>query len=117
MRSKKVTRYYCDHCSKGWFHKSAAARHEVICYRNSSRACLRCQGQARIVKPINERVGKDIESLGQECPDCLMAAVIQHNMRLDDDPNYDSEYVLYPKDAYISDRRAWDEEMTSCFNP
>ena len=69
------------------------------------------------MKPISDRLGNDIESLGGECPDCLMAAVIKHNMKLDNDAKAVSEFVLYPKETYISDVRAWDEEMTSCFKP
>jgi len=43
MRSKKVIRYYCDHCNKGFWKKDACLDHEYVCYyKSSNRACGSC---------------------------------------------------------------------------
>lgn len=42
MRSKKVTRYWCDHCNKGGLQPHAMALHELHCTLNPARACRVC---------------------------------------------------------------------------
>lgn len=44
MKSKKVMRYYCDHCSRGHWKKDACLEHEKRCYFNPNiRACGTCR--------------------------------------------------------------------------
>lgn len=109
MRTKKVIRYYCDHCSKGWFQKPAAIRHEAVCYRNKDRVCHRCQGEAPTLKHVWDR-RQPIQAMAGECPDCLMAAVIQHNVNLDAESKAFGEGVSYPREAFFSDRNAWKKD-------
>lgn len=42
MRSKKVTRHWCDHCNKGSLQKHSMAVHERHCTMNPARACRVC---------------------------------------------------------------------------
>ena len=42
MRSKKVTRYWCDHCNKGGLQPHAMAKHERHCTLNPARTCRVC---------------------------------------------------------------------------
>lgn len=44
MHSKKVLRYYCDHCGKGLWKKPKALEHEDKCYYNpKNRCCGSCE--------------------------------------------------------------------------
>lgn len=43
MRSKKVLRYYCDHCNKGFWGKQACLEHEQKCFKDpNNKACMTC---------------------------------------------------------------------------
>lgn len=112
MRTKKVTRYYCDHCAKGMFKKDAMQRHEVVCYRNHNRVCGRCGGEARVSPEraalISNRKTRPnpLVSAPGECPDCLMAFCIQTFYRADPE-----EYEFlphYPREQFNKDRDSWD---------
>jgi len=44
MRSRKVWRYYCDHCSRGHWKKQDCAEHEARCYLNpKTKSCATCK--------------------------------------------------------------------------
>ena len=44
MKSKKVTRYYCDFCGIGMGSAKNMRRHEERCFKNTvSRSCITCQ--------------------------------------------------------------------------
>lgn len=111
MRTKKVMRYYCDHCSKGWFQKPAAIRHEAVCFRRKDRTCPRCENapEHKVQGPITERP-KPIQTKAEECPDCLMAAVIRHNIGLDDEGKFHGEGISYELNQYRADRLDWDRQ-------
>ena len=43
MKSKRVTRFYCESCSKGFFKKQSALNHENTCWENpKNRTCKTC---------------------------------------------------------------------------
>lgn len=42
MRTKKVNRYWCDHCNKAGLSASAMTRHEAHCTLNPARNCRVC---------------------------------------------------------------------------
>jgi hypothetical protein len=42
MRTKKVSRYWCDYCNKAGLSKSAMERHEKHCTLNPERSCRVC---------------------------------------------------------------------------
>ena len=118
MRTKTVTRYFCDHCSKGMFKKPSMSSHEAICYRNPARKCLRCDNRPEHaiskdrLKAIIED-GERCETEGGECPDCLMAAMIQNNTRPSTAWKEGEVWTEYRKEQFQSDRRHWDEERQS----
>lgn len=43
MRSRKVTRYWCDHCNKAGLQAHAMAKHEAHCTLNPLRKCRVCE--------------------------------------------------------------------------
>lgn len=85
MRTKTVTRYFCDHCSKGMLRKDAMERHESVCYRNPERGCISCQRDPIHVIPaerfeVVKRGLVDCRPIKDECPRCFMALCIRHNV-------------------------------------
>lgn len=112
MRTKTVTRHYCDHCSKGYFKRPTAARHEAVCYRNPKRVCARCNNNPEH-KPDYARFKAvpeaDRHCGAAECPDCLMAMCIMDPDRKE----LDGDWVMYPLENFKEDRREWDSEHYS----
>ena len=115
MRTKTVTRYFCDHCSKGMFKKPSIAAHEAVCYRNPKRHCSRClSAPDYAISPERRKAiledGEKCQTKAGECPDCLMAMVIQYNTRLDCEAKAFGAWVNYDMERFRSDRRDWDDE-------
>lgn len=85
MRTKKVNRYYCDHCSKGGQSKAAMLRHEPACIRNPDRsACPFCQAAKVSQAPMPELRKafehgdlKALRKAAGDCPACTLAAIVQ----------------------------------------
>ncbi len=87
MRTKKVNRYYCDHCNKGGFKKKGMAEHELACIKNPTRAhCWLCAQVPQAVTPMSElktafETGTGLGNLREAangCPACMLAAMIQY---------------------------------------
>ena len=69
MRTKKVTRYYCDHCSKGGFKKPDMVTHEESCTLNPDRVCYLCEVKIEIAPIIKELIARpDVEFHSDESP-------------------------------------------------
>lgn len=93
MKTKKVNRYYCDHCRKGLCHKPSMVNHEAICFRNPVRCCIMCGAPQESGYPsptdvaanvaILERFGGDAQKLLVEidCPACTLAAILQYSTK------------------------------------
>lgn len=103
MRHKLVTRYYCDHCSKGGLKKPSILLHEQGCTRNPDRVCYLC-GQSHDYKALcveaaarssarddhepmpDARTINGLQELNQlsdmvdGCPACLLAVLRQSNV-------------------------------------
>lgn len=89
MKTKKVNRYYCDHCGKGSCAKSATMRHEGMCFRNPIRWCPICGDErtdggynptdvsknVTLLKEFDLDAAKLLEHI--ECPACVMSAILQ----------------------------------------
>jgi phosphopentomutase len=115
MRSKKVIRYYCDHCNKGMFQKPAMARHEARCYRNRQRVCGRCgnspdhaisadrKSQLYAIKSAGEKV----TTVGGECPDCLMAYCAQEFPKGGVANPFEETILWYDREQYKKDVNDW----------
>lgn len=115
MRSKKVTRYYCDHCRKGMLKRPAMARHEAGCISNPDRTCGLCkqkpdiQGLIAYHKLIGRKESFTREEMAElqtklgGCPCCLLAVMKQSNVFPDvhDDPPW----------IYTDERDKWFAEQ------
>lgn len=116
MRTKTVTRYYCEHCSKGFFQRPAAARHEGACFRNPARVCPYCLNNEEYKPDLEKLMGvpeKDRHAVGGVCPWCLMAEAIKHNTRVKrvaNDPDDFGDWVQYPIENFKKDRTDWHNE-------
>lgn len=116
MRSKRVTRYYCDHCARGGFKAPAMARHEQVCFSNPTRECPECGEKKTDVKANSEflKAQSKYPSLSEagaieatrehvhNCPACLMSAVLMHNRENPDD------FIYYG--TYAEDMAEWRHE-------
>ena len=83
MRTKKVTRHYCDFCSKGSFKRPPMAKHESICTLNPNRVCGVCATFCNDQAPISELLDsikcglEKLEEVSGKCPACMLAAIRQ----------------------------------------
>ena len=90
MIEKKVRRFYCDYCHKGFFARNSAARHESSCIRNPERTCPTCclhvdgktalkpaKSMAELVQILKEKGVKECQSAADGCPTCTLAAIVQ----------------------------------------
>ena len=88
VTSKRVTRYYCDHCRKGNLSAGAMRRHEVGCTANPNRVCGLCKNANIKQGPMADLMAclsldkegfgmKELRGLANECPACILAAIRQ----------------------------------------
>lgn len=100
MKTKRVLRYYCDHCRKGGCGKAAMIRHELHCIKNPNRECRMCALLDSAPEPMPDL----IESLQQDgidglrkktegCPACMLAAIVQ--TRMSNDTRYITDEVEF----------------------
>lgn len=84
MITKRVLRYYCEHCHKGGQSKSAMTKHETGCTANPNRACGLCRTAGVTQVPMAPLVQKlaegeisveDLCSAVNFCPACTLAVV------------------------------------------
>lgn len=119
MKTKKVTRHFCDHCGKGSFQSPAMMRHESICFRNPKRACFLCESEA----PDMEWIISSLKFSGMEhcriaaknCPACILSAILLSRPK----HPVSEEYVDFD---YKKEKAAWSsaqnrEFRDSVFNP
>jgi hypothetical protein len=84
MKTKRVLRYYCDHCKKGGQRKDCIARHEIRCIRNPLRICGFCIHDGRqsgnLEQLIAALIDEGLDALREKannCPGCILAAIAQ----------------------------------------
>ena len=119
MRSRKVTRYYCDHCSKGKFHRPAMEKHELSCTMNPNRVCRMCKMAQIEQKTLSALIpllpvfntenpdpgkGEAIRAATNGCPACILAAIRQSTGG--------SHMAFYWKD----ESKAWIKEHSHCLS-
>jgi hypothetical protein len=116
MRTKKVTRYYCDFCSKSKATKVSMARHESVCYFNPTRCCVTCgqENHAGQLPQTNvaenrdrlDKFGFDVDRLYEaiKCPTCVLAAVLQENKATN---AAGDDYIYFDHNA---EKEKWDAE-------
>ena len=109
MRTKRVLRYYCDHCNKGGCGKAAMIRHEQRCVKNPSRTCGFCVEMGEAQKPMTELLKaledgslEQLREVSNNCPACILATIVQYRSKysVPDDPvwidfNYKEEAEAY----------------------
>lgn len=82
MRTKKVTRYFCDHCGKGSLRSFSTLRHESICFRNPNRKCFLCEN-AQPISELKKHLScgdptfADLRKATGNCPACILATILQ----------------------------------------
>lgn len=88
MKQRKVWRYNCEFCSRGYFKPKKCQDHEKRCIQNPSRVCGMCerndinQAPLEVLKSVVEDSGYDIDALRQAslgCPMCMLAVVMAEN--------------------------------------
>ena len=117
MRSKKVTRYWCDHCNKAGLQAHAMAKHEEHCTMNPLRKCRVCDLLGEVTPVVADLVALlpkevDYPSIGNfdetnkfydavdsalpslreaahNCPACIMAALRQASIAVQMADNFD----------------------------
>ncbi len=102
MRTKRVLRYYCDHCKKAGCSKWHMARHEERCTLNPGRICGVCKMRGKEQETIadllatlpepGEYTNEDmlqtatdegmvkLRRLCAACPACILAAIRQRGL-------------------------------------
>ncbi len=125
MRTKKVTRHYCDYCSKGMFKAPEMLAHETICFSNPKRSCYLCENAgeplvqvADLLKlhplpfhsDVNDREMDTrsatpefvaaLRKLVNDCPACMLAVLKQGKIFAFDLFDYKKE-----KSDYESEKR------------
>lgn len=119
MRTKRVLRYYCDHCNKGGLQKRAMADHELICLKNPNRTCKLCledneplrfedfrdlfaddefdpdypSDDGLIAAEIVKRAGEKQDGV---CPACVLSMILQADIETRIEYDYKAE-----RDAFI----------------
>lgn len=61
MKSRKVLRYYCDHCGRGNWKKAGCAEHESRCFNNPARCPV--DGELYPYPDIRKRNGDEVDHI------------------------------------------------------
>ena len=121
MRTKKVTRHYCDFCGKGSFKKPTMAEHEAKCFNNPKRICSMCENAAEDTRLLIAESMRgfildgsentdgwrtadkawlgNLRKLTRDCPACILSVLKQGKITAFDIFDYKSE-----RDAYWAER-------------
>lgn len=90
MKKRKVWRFNCDFCHRGWFKEQKCLAHEDVRVRNPDRVCGFCERHQIVQQPLFVLIallydkGLDIDALryaAHECPMCMLAAVMAVNTK------------------------------------
>lgn len=84
MHQRKLTRYFCDHCSKGGFKMAVIQSHEKSCCQNPDRVCAWHGGALRprvsmeeLIEAIEGDHLDELRTVAGGCPWCMLAAIKQ----------------------------------------
>lgn len=95
MRTKRVLRYYCDHCKKAGCGKAAMILHEGRCIKNPNRTCGFCKRMGHLPLSLEElRSETDFSRLRVRtfnCPACLLAGLAGTSKAILTDFDYKAE--------------------------
>lgn len=104
MKTKTVTRYYCDHCSKGSFKRTSMDHHERTCFNNPKRVCPLCGSRNQHKVREYSEIMAPVVTIEAECPHCLLSVLVQGNKGQDP-----SEMTYYTKEQLEEDLREFRE--------
>lgn len=108
MKTKRVNRYYCDHCKKSGCSAYHIRVHEASCTANPERVCRMCEFKSPLSAMISilRQPGTTtadwkqkmiaVREEAENCPACILAAIrqsgVQQDLRLEN-LNFDSPSV------------------------
>jgi hypothetical protein len=110
MTSKRVLRYYCDHCRKGGCSKHHMEKHERRCIRNPNRQCGFCEvekltpiAMPELISALDSGGLQALKEAAHNCPACILAAIVQSKVKDGDDYYVEFDYKEEVK-AFWADR-------------
>jgi hypothetical protein len=108
MKTKRVNRYYCDHCRKSGCNSSHIKAHEKVCCRNPDRACEMCKTEKRDYRDLVKQFERDgntdaLDEMVDGCPWCMLAIIIQCQSNPASDPRWDWDFK--------AEKERWDNEQ------
>ncbi len=129
MKTKKVSRYYCDFCGKGGCGAGHMKKHERGCTLNPDRQCGLCalfeEGQV-IYADLDAALNKDIVAGGEgvmklenlrdasrNCPLCILSTLRlskENEGSMENDFNFKNEIDAFWADYNADQRAASDAE-------
>lgn len=84
MKTKRVLRYWCDHCNKSGGRKDAMIKHEKHCIKNPQRICRMCIANNskqlsidELVNILNDEGLDKLKEKTKNCPACILAAIVK----------------------------------------
>lgn len=88
MRTKRVLRYYCEHCKKSGCSKHWMTRHEDSCIHNPKRICRfhyhidesedeKVQSLPYLIAHVMRGSLNALREASMGCPACMLAAIVQ----------------------------------------
>jgi hypothetical protein len=126
MKTKKVTRHYCEFCSKGSFKKPTMEHHESVCFNNPKRHCAMCENAEEdtrlLIKEsmrgfiLEEKESSDgwrtadkawldnLRKLTHDCPACILSVLKQGKIEAFDIFDYKAERDAWRAEAMRNDR-------------
>jgi predicted RNA-binding Zn-ribbon protein involved in translation (DUF1610 family) len=115
MREKTIKRFYCDHCGKGRFQRSATLRHETACIFNPARVCPLCAEAKLSQVPMPELLAvfddwtklAPLRALANNCPACILATIVQSRQAA----HLSDEEDTWIEFNYKEERLAWYRDM------
>lgn len=118
MKTKKVNRYYCEHCTKSGCNAGHIKAHEKKCCKNPGRACEMCGTEKRDYKDLCkqfEAEGGNTDALAEwveGCPWCMLAVILQCTKNLEGTWEWDFKAE---KEQWFAERIAAEQEADARF--
>jgi len=107
MKSRRVLRYLCDHCNKGFWNKNKCLRHEPLCLKNPDRVCGKCKELGVIQHPLSYYLDDEsgcwygdvdeLRKIAQGCPLCMLSA----KMAVDEEYKGEEQWTNFDYSAEV----------------
>ena len=101
MKVKMRKIYYCEHCGKHRHTKLSMEKHESRCLKNPNRKCGFCgkygnyHDVSKLVDILKKLGLEAVRKEAENCPACILAAIVQSGINNDETQSFD-----YEKEAY-----------------